>query len=54
MLEIANCEQTNKGSQNLRYLKDFANFATILVSLGIRGYKVFKQNLAKRTLCNIR
>ncbi|CAB4472833.1 unnamed protein product [Rhizophagus irregularis] len=54
MLEIANREQNNKGNQNLQYTENFANFTTILASLGTRGYKLFKQNLAGRTLRNIR
>lgn len=54
MLEIADREQKNKGNQNLRYTENFANFTTILASLGTRGYEVFKQNLAGRTLRNIR
>ncbi len=54
MLEIANREQKNKGNQNLQYSDDFANFTTILASFGIRGYEMFKQNLAEHTLRNIR
>ncbi len=54
MLEIANYEQKNKENQNLQYLDDFANFTTILASFEIRGYEMFKQNLAGHTLCNIR
>jgi hypothetical protein len=54
MLELVNREQKNKGNQNLQYTKNFANFTTILASLGTRGYELFKQNLAGRTLCNIR
>ncbi len=54
MLEIADREQKNKGNQNLRYTENFANFTTILASLGTRGYEMFKQNLAGRTLRNIR
>uniref|UniRef100_U9TAK0 Uncharacterized protein n=1 Tax=Rhizophagus irregularis (strain DAOM 181602 / DAOM 197198 / MUCL 43194) TaxID=747089 RepID=U9TAK0_RHIID len=54
MLEIANREQNNKGNQNLQYTENFANFTTILASLGTRGYELFKQNLAGRTLRNIR
>ncbi|RIA84771.1 hypothetical protein C1645_831811 [Glomus cerebriforme] len=54
MLEIADHEQKNKGNQNLQYTENFANFTTILASLGTRGYEMFKQNLAGRTLRNIR
>ncbi|GBC52657.2 hypothetical protein GLOIN_2v1787768 [Rhizophagus irregularis DAOM 181602=DAOM 197198] len=54
MLEIANREQNNKGNQNLQYTENFANFTTILASLGTRGYELFKQNLAGRILRNIR
>ncbi|GBC20966.2 hypothetical protein GLOIN_2v1787768 [Rhizophagus irregularis DAOM 181602=DAOM 197198] len=54
MLEIANREQNNKGNQNLQYTENFANFTTILALLGTRGYELFKQNLAGRTLRNIR
>jgi hypothetical protein len=54
MLELVNREQKNKGNQNLQYTENFANFTTILASLGTRGYKLFKQNLAGHTLRNIR
>jgi hypothetical protein len=54
MLEITNREQKNKGNQNLQYTESFANFTTILASLGTRGYEIFKQNLAGHTLRNIR
>src|ERR1051326_1515589 len=36
MLEIADREQKNKGNQNLQYTVNFANFTTILSSLGMR------------------
>jgi len=54
MLEIADHKQKNKGNQNLWYTENFTNFTTILASLGTRGYELFKQNLAGRTLRNIR
>lgn len=54
MLEIADREQRKKGNQNLRYSENFATFTTILASFGTRGYEMFKQNLAGRTLRNIR
>ena len=54
MLEIADREQKNKGNQNLRYTENFANFTTILASLGTKGYEMFKRNLAGYTLRNIR
>ncbi|RGB27122.1 hypothetical protein C1646_769540 [Rhizophagus diaphanus] len=51
MVEIVDCEQRNKGNQNL---ENFANFITILASFETRGYEMFKQNLTGQTLRNIR
>ena len=54
MLNIADREQKNKRNQNLKYSENFANFTTILASFRARGYEMFRQNLARQTLRNIR
>ncbi|CAG8813899.1 13705_t:CDS:2, partial [Cetraspora pellucida] len=47
-------EMAEKGLQNLTYSEIFFDFISILASLSPRAYNLFRQNLAGRTIQNIR
>ncbi|CAG8795336.1 10774_t:CDS:2, partial [Gigaspora margarita] len=46
MVQIADCEQHNKGLQNFKYSDQFSNFLVIFASLSPQTYNIFQQNLA--------
>ncbi|CAG8509037.1 6911_t:CDS:2, partial [Scutellospora calospora] len=54
MVEIAKRHEAGKGLQNLTYLEKFSDFISILASLSPRAYNLFRQNLAGKTIQNIR
>ena len=54
MVQIADREQHKKGLQNFKYSEQFSDFLVILASFSPQTYNVFQQNLAGRTIQNIR
>ncbi|CAG8470542.1 8794_t:CDS:2 [Dentiscutata erythropus] len=54
MVQIEDQEQCNKGLQNLKYSDQFSDFIVILASLSPQAYNVFRQNLARHAIQNIR
>ena len=47
-------ERKEKGIQNLKYTDEFTNFLTVLGTISSKALELFRQNLAGRSLRNIR
>ena len=54
MLQVSKVSKVNKGKQGLRYSTEFINFLVIFESISLKSLELFRQNLERLSLQNIR